>query len=836
MASTVFQVHERTQTYEDRLEMGFFEPGFSGDERFRGFGRKFAIRAYPNAYARTYFDRAPKPGSWDRAFPTVNENRHTEILANDAIYSVQESTFGTKDPMSDRVMNGRWMCFGYSTLHSVQQAYTGDNPDEDANSRGDNLTDEDDIDSETENALSEELGTSAEELFSDDNICGLSWTFFGNADGSFPSAPTVQEMTSDILTSNSDTLSQEETVTVEPFAQAAYYEVSGYSDVANEVEEEMSISGDQEPDNYEDRFGDNDTSEEQDSVSDLTGPDGEDLDFEEKIDETIDEVYSVDVSATDNGGATRSGTSPSAPSPGSEWEAVDTDETITNNEVTVDVDRGPTETTSQESDVYDVDVTVDNNVHVETDWEKEVEVPCEDENETGCTETKDKTTEDDSDIEYSVSIDVTADHSTDTDIRSRGIENAYESGGDGPAGTNNFGNVHEDAADQVFGASGPSESDVESAIRSSITATDVESTSEMENQVGYSTDVDVSVSPNDRAELEDWLEDELAETRQDVIDEEYAVTQSRLDMVTSDEPLAEMKTDLRGDRDDYVTEDVDSRYDSAPGKARAQLRNDYIDKTIEWAEYTESQQQEATGKVDDAIDSSIGDEVEGVDSALDESLGLAQDILNGGVDTEPGELEGSPELGDVTYEVDGSPTYLSRTSVSASEAPAVRRSDAGPMDSEARDAHAPLGAKYDNIILPWPGLPITPWPPGYWIMTLSSWNVQVDGEYARFEVRAETGDASTTGSTTYVRDDRPVELDIEDDKREVGRVKPINFESSTIVVAVVPSKLRMPRGKLGVGDRGSASRGGWWDCSDTWGAVGPEYDGGDGSCNYILDD
>lgn len=93
------------------------------------------------------------------------------------------------------------------------------------------------------------------------------------------------------------------------------------------------------------------------------------------------------------------------------------------------------------------------------------------------------------------------------------------------------------------------------------------------------------------------------------------------------------------------------------------------------------------------------------------------------------------------------------------------------------------------------GLPLLP-VPGYWQMTANAWNIEIDGEYARFEVTANMGTPETTTGTTYVRENMTVEYEIGGQTRKLGGVEPISFSRRTILVVVVP------RG-VGVGDRDS---------------------------------
>ncbi|MFP9191947.1 DUF7286 family protein [Natronosalvus vescus] len=103
------------------------------------------------------------------------------------------------------------------------------------------------------------------------------------------------------------------------------------------------------------------------------------------------------------------------------------------------------------------------------------------------------------------------------------------------------------------------------------------------------------------------------------------------------------------------------------------------------------------------------------------------------------------------------------------------------------------------------GLPITP-VPGYWVATANVWDVNVDAEYARFEVSANTGTPMSTAGTTYVREDANVTVEIGDRTAVLGTNEPIAFEGRTIVVVVVPP------GGQGVGDRTGVRT----ECTESW--------------------
>ena len=108
------------------------------------------------------------------------------------------------------------------------------------------------------------------------------------------------------------------------------------------------------------------------------------------------------------------------------------------------------------------------------------------------------------------------------------------------------------------------------------------------------------------------------------------------------------------------------------------------------------------------------------------------------------------------------------------------------------------------------GMPVTP-VPGYWFATANVWDVQVKGEYARFEVSANvTGPSSATGMT-YVRDRGNRSLEVDGEEAVVGYTEPVNFETRSVVIVVVPP------GGVGVGDRTDERQ----ECTENWAQSGP---------------
>jgi hypothetical protein len=102
---------------------------------------------------------------------------------------------------------------------------------------------------------------------------------------------------------------------------------------------------------------------------------------------------------------------------------------------------------------------------------------------------------------------------------------------------------------------------------------------------------------------------------------------------------------------------------------------------------------------------------------------------------------------------------------------------------------------------------------------MNLWDIDADGQYARFEVVANMSAPGRATSTTYVRENATVTLDIGGEERTLGRVKPIGFDGRSLLVVVVPP------GGIGVGDRDDENP----ECTETYPVVGP-VDGTETAC------
>lgn len=81
--SPILAVHERVQTFQERLDAGLAKPGLT---------QKLTARLYPVAWARGYAQYGGAP------IDNVVGNQHVSLLTNGAVLGVQRSVFGESDP------------------------------------------------------------------------------------------------------------------------------------------------------------------------------------------------------------------------------------------------------------------------------------------------------------------------------------------------------------------------------------------------------------------------------------------------------------------------------------------------------------------------------------------------------------------------------------------------------------------------------------------------------------------------------------------------------------------------------------------------------------------
>ena len=221
----------------------------------------------------------------------------------------------------------------------------------------------------------------------------------------------------------------------------------------------------------------------------------------------------------------------------------------------------------------------------------------------------------------------------------------------------------------------------------------------------------------------------------------------------------------------------------------------------------------------------IGDELGdlgGEDSPIDDALGFIQDIFAAEPTEQQSDLESGPLMNEMEYEIETSPTYLNvNESVDNEEVPSVRPPGSSVMDLDDGE-HRPMATSYTQR-LPTPGLPLSPVPPALYYLQLNSYNIELDGEYSRFEVSATAGDPASGESTTFVRDQMDVEVEIGGEEQKIGEVDPIDIDASTEIVVFMPGAVPMQMGAPP--NVGEPNFGDGTDDkeSDNWDDTGPQH-------------
>ncbi|WP_164471847.1 DUF7286 family protein [Halosimplex salinum] len=111
VATPVLAVHERVETYQQRLKAGVAKPGL---------GQRLTARLYAVAWARGYAQYGGAPVS------NVVANRHVELMTNGAVLGVQRNTFGESDP------DGRQSLAKATAAVGLQDVLSGHGPSDPA--------------------------------------------------------------------------------------------------------------------------------------------------------------------------------------------------------------------------------------------------------------------------------------------------------------------------------------------------------------------------------------------------------------------------------------------------------------------------------------------------------------------------------------------------------------------------------------------------------------------------------------------------------------------------------------------------------------------------------
>ncbi|WP_436928354.1 DUF7286 family protein [Halosimplex halobium] len=829
VASTSLLLQHKTQKYQDKLAKGFFASGTGG------FGKQFAARLYPLMYAKAYYERMAPPGKAD-AFGKMVMKKDIEVLANSANFAVQGEVFGTRDPGYTRVMGSAYACMVVRNVEKLYEAGAfsrsgsgSSSSDDYTEGAGGSSLDDESSTSDWKSRYG--LGSAVSGLDAKD-FCAAAAMVTGGASGTPPSS--VQEVVNQFIGQQAQrAFNKESTVEIDKFAEPALDET-----LAQRVDYDPEYSDDTEQD---DPNGTDQAPElDEDLPTDFT-----DRDTFERL---IDRVFSYSVSTSTSGATKLSGEMPAATEPpGSGWSEWDDGPVEVDRTVDVTVDHSPVwdESTARTRDLHEFRVEV-TNVLTETREYRRQE-PCSSGSSGSGTPTPTPTGpcyeyDDETDRErvtWEVDVTVSGTYSDDPAI------NVSHNGTDG-AYTGSSPNFEEAVAASIREGLNVDPSDPDGNFGDAISTGSIESASDLESAVSdqlsasTSIDPDTFVSASERSTLRSDLEDEVVSLHEHVVGDESAPPEPVSDLEVSPTEMA-TGSDVFGplrertNTSHHVYYDMSGTYDSARQKAIAEARMEYVDAVHRWIDRVESARSESSSDVDDEISS----KVDGATNVLNKGLDFASDQIDGsGPLYSPGTMSDTDLLGDIRYTVDASPTYLTTGPVSRATVPAVRPSYA--TVTEAGDTqHVPMAVRKHNTF-GYPGVPIVPWP-SYWYLSVDHWSVQVKGEYGRFEVTADNSAPASPKTTTYVRQEMPVDLEIAGQKRRVGQVDPINFSASTAVVIPVPGGTVYPKPRYGVGDdwtiKTDRNSKPWRNmCSATWGHVGPGFNPGAinaGKCSNI---
>ncbi|ELZ18495.1 hypothetical protein C477_10528 [Haloterrigena salina JCM 13891] len=606
---------------------------------------------------------------------------------------------------------------------------------------------------------------------------------FGDKDGDLPDAPSTTELV-DGMFGEMNPLTQNETVEPNDMADIAYYELIGIRDLSTVLDDLPSAM----------------------NPEDIDEPIGYTEGFESRIEngDFIDDIYDVTVDRSDD--VSYGSLSANRSSSFSDYEyshSVYDSRGVTDIDVSLSQDWRTTDGAYTNRDLHSLTIDVDVEIQERSVFENATWNGTD-------TKTIDRSPET---LPVTIEVDIDADLVDELDIDRSEIEDDFEAGtgyasrGDitGLSDPANFEHVVTDSLETMLevnalDSDGDLESQIEADLGDSIRISSIPSTNESSTgAISVALDIrsgvlgadsasydveDLEASSNlDRAELEEWLEDDLYLVNAYVKKETNVIEQPRVEFLRSPSPFRELHDEIKAVEDELVDT---ASYDNVPDLVRMEVRNAYFETLTGRLDEMADFHEETVGEFDDAMSTS--------DGALDDSLDIVQEVFAGDVETGSGELEGSELMEDLEFDVSGSPTYMDLETVDDDEVPSVRPPNSTIMDNDVDGEHAALGVKYGQR-LPTPGLPLVPWPPMLYVLQVNSYNVDLQGEYSRFEVSATAGDPVDGEGTTYVRDRMDVEVDLGGDApQKIGEVEPITFDTSLEILIAMPGMMPMKSG------------------------------------------
>ncbi|AXR81638.1 DUF7286 family protein [Natrarchaeobaculum sulfurireducens] len=829
VGTPVFELNEKLIDYEAQLNAGFFEDGgLPNPTDPDGLGQELGVRLYPNAYMKASWNRFgahPTNSPDDHDFEEVIHTDHTEVLTNQARFSIQEETFGTRDPYADRTMRPQYLCMALDVSTTVADV----DLEIDLNDivPSDNITFNEDLEDYVEQMEegNESIGEHDnitvwinEELDFEEEVCdegGLlnDWVFGDEATGDLPDVPPVSELLRDGIESM-DVAEQEIELPVNDFSEASYLEYRlGSEDpieyfeaeidtIQNEIENEGGLVDE-----------------------DVPNPsfDGEE-NYDASPHDIRDELYELSVTLDHDDPSVDRLPTPNSPG-GSGWERTSLDRSVSDvSDVSVLIEpTGPGD--EYVRDIYELEVEATTEVDASSYWVQR--------NETGAVIGTDSTATSravDIDVEFAIQSEYAfeaAGYYHESYDEFRVADDPIETDYDDHENVT-FRTGARNAVTEVTGVSSydTAESQLRSRLESTLDGTDpdtdnlgdvaIESVKERDGATLKTDDV---LTSSERAEVLTALDEELEAVHnefQDRWDEDpHSVKVGELTQ-TDETPPEQVKTHIQNNIETDLVDD--GPYETPEEKARQQIRSAYFDRLYYWLDLADDDYNENVGQFDDTIDGATGGGVDGMNDALD----FVQGFANADFDPEPEDLDGSPVHDDAQYEISGSPTYLTSVDIDRDRDPAIRGESETIMDTDSDAHHAPMAIQTDEFV-PWPGSPALFYLPNNWYVTINSWTVDVRGEYARLEVSSTIGDPADSDRLTYVAEESPVYVDLSDDSSvQAGRNEAVDFETYTEVIVIMPGAVVQRGGPVPSVADGQFTPSGVTFCSETWEEIGPD--------------
>lgn len=752
VASPVFQLHDRVQLYQERLNMSMVDGG-----GYEGVGRRFTLRTYPVVIAKSmanYYKGTPTDAPIQRIVP----HKQTEVLANDAIYAVQSNTFETRDPDWYRPMTSRTLCW-------LTWEYENNVEDDTLSS---NFSSIEDVTNGT---------------FDDDDVCEGAEALFGDSSGDPDAIPSIGELTTSLLP-HQDSLQTGEDVSYALFSQMAW---ATLHETPHDYSDE--IVGDPPDVNDDDRG----------TIEDKTDLDGDDHPplfgpgAHTDVREIVEDVYSMDLTF-------ESETDPpqfDIDSPDGEgWELV--------NKEYVDLEESVEITDEWESrDISETNpllytVNIQDEIKLEKTWERN---RSETRSDTGS---------------LNVTIRIRGEYAPDANITDVGpwadrFDNITDHSGQVETlfeGSGNFENAPGYVFEEIFGVERDGATheleerldnkvhENEAALLDTIGVPDIDRINDHTVMTRFVTGLE-----DPREQLKGYAEDELDTARRRVT-ALGPVSFNRSEFLSGN-PLRDMSDRLNENYSNIVhrSHSPSEPFEDMEAFLRAEVRHRHHKTAFRYI-------RREANEHDRVLEEQFGDN-------RGTAMSLAADAVSRDAPKFGGSMGTTELLGNVSFEVRGSPTYLEFDDLERETVPAIRpEGEPAHNITDIDDVeHVSAVGRYENRV-PYFGVPILPSSYGTWYVTGSSWHVQFKGEYARFEVTANVSEQSRMPSLTYVREDKDVETTIAGTTATIGAVEPIRVDTSAEFPMVVPA------GKAGTGD----PDGSLVDETEEWDYIGPGYE------------